>query len=96
LLPFAQMSTWGLYFIFLIPPLIIGFVVQHWLKKTVAANLEVPVANGLSGAEVARQILDRNGLQNVPVETSPGGPLSDHYDPRKKSEIGRASCRERV
>jgi hypothetical protein len=24
-------------------------------------------------------------LQNVPVETSPGGPLSDHYDPRQKS-----------
>jgi len=85
LLPFAHMSTWGLYFVFLIPPLIIGFLVQRWLKKTVAANLAVPVANGLSGAEVARQILDRNGLQNVPVETSPGGPLSDHYDPRQKS-----------
>ena len=79
------MSNWGLYFLFLIPPLISGFVVQHWLKKTVAASMQVPVANGLTGADVARQILDRNGLQNVPVETSPGGPLSDHYDPRKKS-----------
>jgi len=79
------MSTWGLYFVFLIPPLIIGFVVQHWLKKTVAANLQVPVANGLTGADVARQILDQNGLQNVPVEPSPGGPLSDHYDPKKRS-----------
>jgi Zn-dependent membrane protease YugP len=79
------MSSWGLYFIFLIPPLIIGFVVQHWLKKTVAANMQVEITNGLTGAEVARQILDRNGLQNVPVETSPGGPLSDHYDPRNKS-----------
>jgi Zn-dependent membrane protease YugP len=79
------MSSWGLYFVFLIPPLVLGLFVQRWLKKTVAANLGVPVANGLSGAEVARQILDRNGLQNVPVETSPGGPLSDHYDPRKRS-----------
>ena len=79
------MSSWGLYFIFLIPPLVLGFVIQHWLKKTVAANMQVEVTNGLTGAEVARQILDRNGLQNVPVETSPGGPLSDHYDPRKKS-----------
>jgi Predicted Zn-dependent protease len=85
LLPFASMSSWGLYFVFLIPPLIIGFVVQHWLKKTVAANMQVEITNGLTGAEVARQILDRNGLQNVPVERSPGGPLSDHYDPRKKS-----------
>jgi Zn-dependent membrane protease YugP len=38
----------------------------------------------MSGAEVARAILDRNGLQGVPVEASPGGPLSDHYDPRKR------------
>jgi uncharacterized protein len=79
------MNGWGLYFLFLVPPLIIGFVVQHWLKKTVAANMQVPIANGLSGADVARQILDRNGLHDVPVETSPGGPLSDHYDPRQKS-----------
>ena len=79
------MSGWGLYFAFLIPPLIIGFVVQAWLKKTVAANMQVAVGNGLTGAEIARQILDRNGLNDVPVDTSPGGPLSDHYDPRQKS-----------
>ena len=79
------MGNWTLYFVFLIPPLILGFVVQHWLKKTVAANLQVAVASGLTGADVARQILDRNGLHGVPVEVSPGGPLSDHYDPRKKS-----------
>jgi Zn-dependent membrane protease YugP len=79
------MGSWGLYFLFLIPPLIIGFVVQSRLKKTVAANLQIPVGSGLTGAEVARQILDHNGLQGVPVETSPGGPLSDHYDPRHRS-----------
>ena len=79
------MEGWGIYLLFLVPPLIIGFIVQRWLKKTVAANMQVAVANGLSGAEIARQILDRNGLQGVPVETSPGGPLSDHYDPRHKS-----------
>jgi len=79
------MSGWGLYFVFLIPPLIIGFVVQAWLKKTVAANMQVAVANGMTGAEIARQILDGNGLHDVPVDTSPGGPLSDHYDPRKRS-----------
>ena len=79
------MGSWGLYFLFLIPPLIIGFVVQARLKKTVAANLQVAVASGLTGAEVARQILDHNGLHGVPVDTSPGGPLSDHYDPRHRS-----------
>jgi uncharacterized protein len=78
-------SGLGLYLVFLIPPLLIGFAVQAWLKSTVAKNLEVPVANGLSGAEVARAILDRNGLHAVPVEASPGGALSDHYDPRKRA-----------
>jgi len=85
LLLFAAMGSWGLYLAFLIPPLILGFVVQGWLRKTVATNMQVQVASGLSGADVARQILDRNGLQGVPVEASPGGPLSDHYDPRKRS-----------
>jgi Zn-dependent membrane protease YugP len=45
----------------------------------------VQIASGLPGAQVARQILDQNGLSEVPVETSPGGALSDHYDPRKKA-----------
>jgi uncharacterized protein len=85
LLPFREMGGWGLYLAFLIPPLIIGFAVQAWLKKTVATFMQVDVANGMTGAEIARQILDRNGLEGVPVEPSPGGPLSDHYDPRKKS-----------
>lgn len=36
---------------------------------------------GISGADTARSILDANGLQNVRVEVSKGGSLSDHYDP---------------
>ena len=79
------MEGLGLYLAFLIPPLLIGFAVRHWLNSTVAREIQVPVASGLTGAEVARTILDRNGLHGVPVETSPGGPLSDHYDPRKRA-----------
>jgi Zn-dependent membrane protease YugP len=74
-----------LYLVFLIPPLVFGLVVQWWLKKTFARYSEVPVSAGMSGAQVARAILDRNGLSQVPVEMSPGGALSDHYDPRKKA-----------
>jgi Zn-dependent membrane protease YugP len=47
--------------------------------------MQVMASSGLTGAQMAREILDRNGLQEVPVETAPGGPLSDHYDPRKRS-----------
>jgi uncharacterized protein len=74
-----------LYLAFLIPPLVIGLVVQWWLKRTFARYSEIQIGSGLPGAQVARQILDRNGLHEVPIETSPGGPLSDHYDPRKKA-----------
>jgi len=36
-----------------------------------------------TGAEVARTILDRNGLQNIKIEEVPGN-LTDHYDPKSK------------
>jgi uncharacterized protein len=78
-------GSWGLYIAFLIPPLLIGLGVQWWLKKTFAEQAQVQAANGMSGAQVARAILDANGLHDVPVAVSPGGPLSDHYDPRKRS-----------
>jgi uncharacterized protein len=74
-----------LYLVFLIPPLVFGLVVQGWLKRTFARYSEVPISAGMTGAQVARTILDRNGLSDVPVEISPGGALSDHYDPRKKA-----------
>jgi uncharacterized protein len=78
------MDGFALYLAFLIPPLLIGLGVQWWLKKTFAQYSQVPVAAGLSGADVARTILDRNGLAEVPVEAT-GGSLTDHYDPRKKA-----------
>jgi Zn-dependent membrane protease YugP len=79
------MDDFGLYLLFLIPPLILGFVIQGRLRRTVAQQSQVEVNSGLTGAQVARQILDRNGLTELPVERSPGGPLSDHYDPRHRS-----------
>src|ERR687894_3001428 len=79
------MGDFGLYLAFMIPPLLLGLGVQAWLKRTFTKYSGVELASGLQGAQVARQILDRNGLTEVPVEVSPGGALSDHYDPRKKA-----------
>jgi len=72
------------FLIAFIVPMVIGFWAQHRVKSTFARNLEVPVANGMSGSQVARRILDANGLNEVPIEETPGS-LSDHYDPRSKS-----------
>jgi len=72
-------------FIFLfIVPLIIGLVAQSRVKSTFARNLQVPVSNGLTGADVARRVLDANGLNDVSIEEVQGA-LSDHYDPRNRS-----------
>ena len=73
--------AWILYFIV---PMIIGLVAQHRVKSTFARNLEVPISNGMTGAEVARRVLDANGLHEVPVEEVQGS-LSDHYDPKNRS-----------
>ncbi|MGH3065620.1 MAG: zinc metallopeptidase [Gaiellaceae bacterium] len=72
------------FLIAFIVPMVIGFWAQHRVKSTFARNLEVPVANGMTGAQVARRVLDANGLTEVPIEETPGS-LSDHYDPRSKS-----------
>jgi Zn-dependent membrane protease YugP len=79
------MEGFGLYIAFLVPPLLLGLGVQAWLKRTFATYSNVTLASGLTGGAVAREILDRNGLGEVPVEAAPGGALSDHYDPRKRA-----------
>lgn len=76
--------NFGLYILFFGVPLIIGLAVQGWLRSTFSKNSQVPVGSGLTGAEVARRILDSNGLQAVPVQPSSAGALSDHYDPRSR------------
>lgn len=76
---------WGLYFVFLVPPMVIGLVIQQRLRSTVARQMQVAVASGMSGEQVAQAILQHAGLADVPVQPAPGGPLSDHYDPRNRS-----------
>lgn len=64
--------------------ILIAFGLSIWAQFKVKGNfkkwVEVPTRTGLTGAEVARRILDQNGLYNVSIEVVPGT-LSDHYDP---------------
>lgn len=78
------MSNLGLYVICLGVPLVFGLWAQHKVKSTFARYAEVPEDTGLSGEDVARRILDANGLQNVPIRPVAGA-LTDHYDPRSRS-----------
>ena len=54
--------------------------INTWYKKTSAMKN----TKGLTGKEVARKILDKNGLNHVKVEPIQGE-LTDHYDPTTKT-----------
>jgi len=72
------------YWFFLIPGLLLGIWAQMKLHHAYGKYSQVPVDSGMTGAEAARAILDRAGLNDVPVEEVPGH-LSDHYDPMKRA-----------
>ncbi|WP_338470075.1 zinc metallopeptidase [Niallia sp. XMNu-256] len=64
--------------------LIIPIWAQIRVKKTYKKYSQVSSSSQMRGVEVARKILDDNGLYNVNIEEV-GGVLSDHYDPRTKT-----------
>lgn len=68
------------YFILL---LIIPIWAQMRVKGTYKKYSKVQTSSGMTGAQVARKILNDNGLYDVNVEEV-RGTLTDHYDPRSK------------
>lgn len=82
-------SAYGMYFdtyalLFAIPGLLLGLYAQFKLSAAYGHFLNVRTESGASGAEAAREILDRAGLTDVPIEPV-SGRLSDHYDPTKRA-----------
>lgn len=73
----------GAYLIYFAILIIIPLWAQSRVKSTYAKYSKVGTSTGMTGADVARQILHENGILNVNVEPVRGH-LSDHYDPRKK------------
>lgn len=63
---------------------VLGLITQGYVKSTYGKWSRVPLMSNQSGAQVARRILDAEGLASVPIGQVPGS-LSDHYDPRKKT-----------
>lgn len=66
---------------------IIGFFItvlaQTWVNSSYSKYKKINNNEGMTGREVARKILDENGLANVSVAEVSGN-LTDHYDPTKK------------
>ncbi len=66
---------------FLIPAILFSLYAQLKVNTSFSRYLRVPSYSGYTGSQVARMILDRNGLYNVRIEPI-SGTLTDHYDPR--------------
>lgn len=73
-----------LYLILMAPTIILMLWAQRRVKSTFEKFSQVPNRQRMSGAEVARVILDSHGLHDVPVEPV-AGELTDHYDPRVRA-----------
>ncbi len=71
------------YLILVVPALIISMIAQIKVKSTFNKYSKMGNSKHMTGAEVARYLLQVNGIQDVQV-TQVGGQLTDHYDPRKK------------
>ncbi len=78
-MPLFYMDYW--YLIFVIPPMLLAIWASINVKTTFKKFSKVTNRYGLTGAEAARKILDRNGLYNVRIERV-AGQLSDHFDPK--------------
>lgn len=86
---FGNMLGWGYgygmgnysYFFYMVPAVLISMLAQSHVQTTFSRYSGMMGSRGYTGAQVARMILDRSGLQNVPVEPI-AGRLSDNYDPR--------------
>jgi Zn-dependent membrane protease YugP len=74
----------GSFIIYMALIIIIPLWAQMKVKSAYKKYSKVAASSGMTGAQVARKILDDNGLYQVGVEETPGV-LSDHYDPRSKT-----------
>jgi Zn-dependent membrane protease YugP len=70
-----------MYFLFVLPAVVLALWAQVKVQSAYSKYSRVRAQSGLSGAQAAREILDDQGLRDVPVQEVPGS-LTDHYDPR--------------
>lgn len=69
------------YLVIMVVALVLGFVTQGYVNSAYRRWSKVPLATGRTGAQVARAMLDSEGLTSVGIEMVSGN-LTDHYDPR--------------
>lgn len=78
------MNFFGPYTPLILLIFVASLLIQGSLTRTYRRWGQVRNARNLTGAQVARMMLDEHGLTQVPVQMVPGQ-LSDHYDPVHKT-----------
>ena len=69
------------YLIFMLPALVLGLYAQAKVKHTFSKYSHITNSRHMTGEQMARMVLDRNGLSYVRIEHISGS-LTDHYDPK--------------
>lgn len=83
-MPVATGGGYLLYLLFSLPALLLGLWAQMKVKSAFQKYSQARMYNGMTGADVARRMLDANGLRDVEVKVT-SGMLSDHYDPHNRT-----------
>lgn len=74
---------YGLEILLLLGGLLIAVIAQIYVSSSFAKYKKVQNDRKISGFEVAKEILENNGLGDIYI-TETKGVLSDHYDPTRK------------
>ncbi len=69
------------YLILVVPAIILSLIAQAKVKSTYSKYKKVSNGSGLTGAQVARAILDNGGLHHVQIQMI-AGELSDNFNPQ--------------
>lgn len=77
------MDNYTLSMLLMFTGLLITIIAEIYVKKSYGKYKKIKNQKGITGFEVARNILDNNGLKDVYVTEIKGG-LTDHYDPSRK------------
>ena len=77
------MIFWDPTMVLLIPAMILAMYAQMKVNSTYHHYSQIASQRGMTGADVARYILNKNGLYDIPIERVQGQ-LSDHYDLRSR------------
>ena len=80
------MNDYYLYYGLTTLALLLTFGAQIYVQNVYAKYGNIRIMNGINGASVARDILDRNGLGAVQILKT-GGILTDRYDPKNMQVV---------